>query len=215
MTLKFLNQSEAKLIAGKGVLSAIFGFICIISLFFEDKNFTVLAYSLGAISLLSGLVTLVSIINTKVRIHNFGLFHYEGLTTLLIGILILVFPQTAMHIFMDILGAIAVGIGLMQIALAFDLSNYKVKEGLFIYSGILTVLLGTILFNNPTSISAFINLLLGVFFTLVGGMVIRLAYERIKAKAKETSSSQIKASVQTSAIQASLSYAPLEQKKST
>ena len=210
MTLKFLNQPEVKIVAFKGVLSAIFGFICIITLFFEDKNFTILAYSLGVIALVSGLLTLVSIINSKIRLHNFGLFHYEGLTSLLLGILILIFPEKAIQIFMSILGGIAVGIGLMQIALAFDLSHYKVKEGLFIYSGILTVLLGTILFNNPGAISAFINLLLGVFFTVVGGMVIRMAVERLKAKTTSKQEEIVKAP--SPSIQPSLSYAPFEQK---
>jgi uncharacterized membrane protein HdeD (DUF308 family) len=99
-------------------------------------------------------------------------------------VLILGFPQTAISIFMSILGGIAMGIGLMQIALAFDLKTYKIKEGLLIYSGILTVLLGAILFSNPNSISHFVSILLGLFFTSVGTYLAYFSRKSMQKKEK-------------------------------
>jgi uncharacterized membrane protein HdeD (DUF308 family) len=180
MKLNFLNQSESRLVMLKGILCSLFGLICILTIFLRDKDFTILAYSLGIFALLSGLITLVSITKSKIALRNFALFHYEGIISFITGALILTFPETAIDLFMSILGSVAVGIGLMQIALAFDLKNYQVKEGLLIYSGILTVFLGTILFNNPGSISAFLNILLGVFFSVVGCYITYFAYQASK-----------------------------------
>jgi uncharacterized membrane protein HdeD (DUF308 family) len=211
MTLKYLTQSETKLIAIKGILSAIFGFTSIIALFFEDKNFLVLAYTLGVAAILSGLLTLLSVIHTNIRFRHFGLFHYEGLTSLIFGMGMLIFPSIAINIFMGLLGGVCAGLGLIQIALAFDLNTFKIKEGVLIYSGILTVLLGIILLNNPAAIAGFINLLLGVFFSIVGGYLIRITYKKIKPERKETP----KHSLKTPAIQSSFPYAsmPVEQQQ--
>jgi uncharacterized membrane protein HdeD (DUF308 family) len=211
MTLKYLTQSETKLIAIKGILSAIFGFTSIIALFFEDKNFLVLAYTLGVAAILSGLLTLLSVIHTNIRFRHFGLFHYEGLASLLFGMGMLIFPSIAINIFMGLLGGVCAGLGLIQIALAFDLNTFKIKEGVLIYSGILTVLLGIILLNNPAAIAGFINLLLGVFFSIVGGYLIRITYKKIKPERKETR----KHSLKTPAIQSSFPYAsmPVEQQQ--
>lgn len=210
MTLKWLNQSEAKLVAVKGILSAIFGFACIIALFFEDKNFLILAYTLGAVAAISGLLTLVSIINTRVRFRNFGLFHYEGVTSLLLGLWVLTFPHTAMNIFMSMLGGVCAGLGLVQIALAFDLNTYKIKEVILIFSGILTVLLGIILLNNPGAIAGFVNLVLGVFFSMAGGYIIRTTYKKIKAGDAKQQTQKVK----IPAVQTTFTYAsvPVEQK---
>jgi uncharacterized membrane protein HdeD (DUF308 family) len=211
MTLKYLTQSETKLIAIKGILSAIFGFTSIIALFFEDKNFLVLAYTLGVAAILSGLLTLLSVIHTNIRFRHFGLFHYEGLASLIFGMGMLIFPSIAINIFMGLLGGVCAGLGLIQIALAFDLNTFKIKEGVLIYSGILTVLLGIILLNNPAAIAGFINLLLGVFFSIVGGYLIRITYKKIKPERKETR----KHSLKTPAIQSSFPYAsmPVEQQQ--
>ncbi|MDO1445747.1 DUF308 domain-containing protein [Rhodocytophaga aerolata] len=213
MTLTVFNQSETKLVAVKGVLSTVFGLACIIALFFEDKNFTILAYTFGTATAISGLLTLLSIIHTKTEIRNFGLFHYEGLLSLLLGIWVLTFPAAAMNVFMGMLGGICAGMGLVQIALAFDLRSYTVKEGILIFSGIVTVLLGIILMNNPYAIAAFINLLLGVFFSAMGGRIIRSAYQKLKT----TLNVPPKQPVKTLSMQPTYSYAavPVEQQKSS
>lgn len=182
--LKLLNEIENKLIVIKGSLCAIFGLICIISIFLDNRNFTFLAYTLGIFTLVSGAITLLTIVNKKISLRHFALFHYEGIASFILGILILGFPQTAISIFMGILGGIAMGIGLMQIALAFDLQTLKIKEGVLIYSGILTVLLGAILFNNPDSISDFVSILLGVFFIVLGGYVSWSAWKHVKLRRK-------------------------------
>lgn len=182
--LKLLNEIENKLIAIKGSLCAVFGITCIISIFLDDKNFTFLALTLGTFSLVNGLITLLTIAHEKISFRHLSLFHYEGIASFIMGILILGFPQTAISVFMGILGGIAMGIGLMQIALAFDLHTYKIKEGVLIYSGILTVLLGAILFNNPDSISNFVSILLGVFFIVLGGYIGWSAWKHVKERRK-------------------------------
>jgi uncharacterized membrane protein HdeD (DUF308 family) len=211
MKLKFLNTSEAKLVAVKGVLSAIFGLVCILALFFEDKNFLILAYGLGAAASVSGLLTLVSIVNNKIRFRNFGLFHYEGLVSLLLGLGMLTFPYAAIDVFMILLGSVCAGLGLLQIALAFDLNTFKIKEGVLIYSGIFTVLLGVILLNNPGAIAGFINLMLGVFFSVAGGHLIRSTYLKLKSR-QQVEKKQV---LKTPALQTPVTYAsvPVEQQQ--
>jgi uncharacterized membrane protein HdeD (DUF308 family) len=184
--LKVLNEIENKLIAIKGSLCAIFGITCIISIFLDNRNFTFLAYTLGIFTLVSGMITLLTMVNQKISFRNFALFHYEGIASFILGMLILCFPQTAISVFMGILGGIAIGIGLLQIALAFDLHTYRVKEGLLLYSGILTVLLGTILFNNPDAISDFLSILLGVFFISLGSYISWSAWKHVRQQKKAT-----------------------------
>lgn len=183
--LRLLNKIESKLIVIKSLLCAIFGLVCIISIFLDDKNFTFLAYCLGIFTLVSGLITFLTIIKEKISFRHFSLFHYEGVASFMLGILILGFPQTAISVFMGILGGIAIGIGLMQIALAFDLHTYKIKESVLIYSGILTVLLGTILFNNPDAISGFLSILLGVFFIILGAYAGWSAWKHLQQKERK------------------------------
>ncbi|QHT69462.1 hypothetical protein GXP67_23865 [Rhodocytophaga rosea] len=184
--LQLLNEIENKLIAVKGSLCAIFGLTCIISIFLDNRNFTFLAYTLGIFTLVSGLISLLTIAKEKISFRHFALFHYEGIASFILGMLILGFRQTAISIFMGILGGIAVGIGLMQIALAFDIHTFKIKEGVLIYSGILTVLLGAILFNNPDSISEFVSILLGVFFIVLGGYVGWSAWKHARLQKKSS-----------------------------
>jgi uncharacterized membrane protein HdeD (DUF308 family) len=125
----------------------------------------------------------------------------------------LTFPFAAINIFMGLLGGICAGMGLIQIALAFDLNTFKIKEGVLIYSGILTVLLGVILLNNPDAIAGFVNLALGVFFSLAGGRIIRSTRKKLKA-------SQIKdqkQTIKTPSLQNTFTYAgmPVEQQQNT
>lgn len=195
--LKVLNEIENKLIAIKGSLCAIFGITCIISIFLDNRNFTFLAYTLGIFTLVSGLITLLTIAKEKISFRHFAIFHYEGIASFILGVLILSFPQTAISVFMGILGGIAISVGLMQIALAFDLHTYKVKEGVLIYSGILTVLLGTILFNNPDSISDFVSILLGVFFMALGSYVSWSAWKHVQQQKKSSAQATISETVPT------------------
>jgi predicted anti-sigma-YlaC factor YlaD len=75
------------------------------------------------------------------------------------------------------------------------------------------VLLGVILLNNPSAIAGFINLMLGVFFTVAGGHLIRSTYQKLKAQPQ----TEKKHVVKTPALQTSFTYAsmPVEQQQTT
>lgn len=179
MLLYSLNPAEKKLFITKSILSILFGLLCIGSVFMETENFILLAYGLGAVALLNGTFTILFLIYTRVSRCNITLFRSEGTLSLVIGILILLYPQLAIGLFMRVLGCLIGFMGMMQIILAFDLTNYRIREILLIYSGVLSILLGVILFRNPDSISSFVNVLLGGFFVVTGGYGCHFAYQAL------------------------------------
>jgi uncharacterized membrane protein HdeD (DUF308 family) len=170
------NRSENTLILIKGILCVALG---IISIVLRYEPFTSLAYYVALALLLNGLLSLIAMVYAG-NTFRIGIFHYEGLVSMVLGVVVLNFPEMAVAIFMHALGVFTVGTGLVMIALAFDLKNFRVKEDLLIYSGIMAVILGMIVFRNPASITEFINVIAGLALGITGSYTVHAAYKTLQ-----------------------------------
>lgn len=188
MSFKFIDihhKAEARLVMLKGVICAVFGIVCLLA---TDERYLLLTYSLGIAALLNGILSLSSVwYSVRTALRHFRLLQYEGVASVMIGVLLLCFPQTAITVIMGILGTILILMGVAQLLLFFDWERFVVREWLLLASGALTILLGVILFKNPYAISSFVTILLGLFFLITGAYVVYFMYRTIAAPASADS----------------------------
>ncbi len=150
---------------GNGVLAILFGSIAII---FPGITIIGLAYYFAITILLGGILLTVSSIRSRDIIPNWQLMLTEGIIGMLIGILILVRPQTATAFFIVIMGIWAMVIGLIFIISYFQLMLPPLLKPFYMFTGILSVIIGIVIIVNPFESTRIIVVLIGIYIIAYG-----------------------------------------------
>lgn len=160
-----------------GILMIVGGFSC---MFTPLLTFMQTGYFVVIMMVAFGIVSIIKAISYK----RFGINFVFGILSVILGIVMLVFPQSLLFAenVMLILAAIwFVLMGIVDIVTAVSVTK-KLGSGIWILQlilGILAVLIGIYSFFQPTLMALSLGVLIGIFFIetgftlLVGGIAIR------------------------------------------
>ena len=153
------------LVLAKGIFAIIFG---LIALFYPDITLYTLITFFGLFAIAGGLfLAVASVINAK---HNayWGFWLTEGLLDILIGIVIIAYPEITIKIFIIIFGVWALISGVMHLINARKLRGVLINKNVHIINGVIAVLFGILLLFNPFGGGIALTMLIGIFALIYG-----------------------------------------------
>ncbi len=135
------------LYAVRGVLGILFG---VLALIWPGKAVTVLVVLFGAFALVDGVFAMVAGFIASAFHDRWWAIALEGLAGIVIGVLTLVWPHITAQVLLYFIASWAIIIGILTIVAAVHLRRV-VREWVLIFNGLLSIILGILLFIFPNS----------------------------------------------------------------
>src|SRR5438067_2242423 len=159
-------------LALRGALAILFGILAII---WPGMTAVVLILMFGAYAFVDGIFALVAALRLAHQHGRSGPLLVEGILNLLIGIICFVWPRPALVALIYLIGAWAVISGITLIVAGLALIRLS-GEWLLVVSGVLSVLLGIVLFVQPAAGVIALSWWLGIYALLFGIMLLSAAF---------------------------------------
>ncbi|MDD2197992.1 MAG: DUF308 domain-containing protein [Bacteroidales bacterium] len=148
-----------------GILVLIFGFI---ALAFPNLAIKALAVYFALSILIGGIVLTTYAIQYRKLTPNWKARLAEGIISLILGIVIILNPESAAAFLMIIIGAWAAIIGLVFIGTFFARKTSQMIDVLNLTTGAISLVLGAIIMFNPFGSSRFVVILIGIYAIIYG-----------------------------------------------
>ena len=159
-------------LALRGVLAILFA---LVAFFMPGVTITALVLVFGAYAFVDGIFALVAGLRLAHRHGRSGGLLLEGILNILIGIICFLWPATALValVYLIAIWAIVTGVALVAAGLALiRLSG----EWLLVLGGVLSILLGLILFVTPAAGVVALSWWLGIYALFFGIMLLSVAF---------------------------------------
>jgi uncharacterized membrane protein HdeD (DUF308 family) len=134
--------------AVRGVLAIVFG---ILALVWPKSAITALVLLFGAFVLVDGIIAVVSGIQLREYFKYWWALLLEGLTGIVIAVLTFIWPQITALVLLYFIAAWAILTGIFEIVAALEFRNVMPGEWATFLAGLLSVVLGVILFVYPSA----------------------------------------------------------------
>jgi len=159
-------------LALRGAFAVLFA---ILAIFWPGMTAVALTILFGAYAFVDGIFALVAGLRLAHRHDHSGALLVEGVLNLLIGVVCFVWPASALValVYLIAIWAIATGVALVAAGLALIRIN---GELLLLLSGVLSILLGLILFSTPAAGVVALAWWLGIYALLFGITLLSVAF---------------------------------------
>jgi len=159
-------------LALRGAAAIIFG---IIALFWPPAAVAALVAVFGAYALVDGIFNLVAAVRAGREGQRWGALVFEGVVSLLVGVLTLFYPGVTALALVLFVGAWSLITGVAEIVAAIKLRRFIEGEWLLALSGILSVAFGILLFISPMIGAIAIAIWIGAYAVVFGALLVGLA----------------------------------------
>ena len=159
-------------LALRGVVAIVFG---IIAIFWPGITATVLVLWFGIYALVDGVFALVAGLRAARQHGRSGALLLEGILNILIGIIIFLMPGAALIVLIYLIALWAVVTGIALTAAGMALTRLS-GEWLLVASGLLSILLGIVLFVQPAVGVVALSWWLGAYALLFGIALVSAAF---------------------------------------
>lgn len=161
------------MLAVRGVIGIVFG---IAALIWPESAMLALVLLFGAFVMLDGIFAIAFSIASQGYFEHWWGILFEGLTGIIIGILTFVWPNITALILLYFISAWAVITGIFETVAAIKFRRVIPGEWTMIINGIISVLLGTLLFIFPAAGEVSIAWMIGIFAITAGIMELIFAF---------------------------------------
>jgi uncharacterized membrane protein HdeD (DUF308 family) len=165
----------------RGVFAILFG---ILALVWPKSAITALVLLFGAFVLVDGSVAVVSGIQLRKSFKYWWALLLEGLSGIAIGIMTFVWPNVAALALLYFIAAWAILTGIFEIVAALEFRNVIPGEWATFLSGLLSVILGIMLFVYPSAGAVGVIWTIAIYAIVFGGMEIVFAF-RLRGLGRE------------------------------
>ncbi|TCO07969.1 HdeD family acid-resistance protein [Natronoflexus pectinivorans] len=163
MTRIIIQQKKPSLLTG--IIAMLFGLILLL---FPTLTIVTFALIFGIAVLLGGATTIASALKVRDTGYSYKRKLTEGIIAALLGILILIQPETAAALFVTIIGIWAILIGAIFIWSFYKISKAGFTGKLSLLFGILSLIMGAVLIFNPFESSRMIVVFIGIYSLVYG-----------------------------------------------
>jgi len=176
-------------LALRGAAAIVFG---IIALFWPPAAVAALVAVFGAYALVDGILNLVAAVRAGRSGQRWGALVFEGIVSVLVGILTLFFPAVTALALVLFVAAWSLVTGVAEVVAAIKLRKVIEGEWLLALSGILSVAFGVLLFISPLFGAIAIAIWIGAYSVGFGALLVGLAL-RLRSWASRQQQPQIPA----------------------
>ncbi|MFH0757198.1 MAG: DUF308 domain-containing protein [Bacteroidota bacterium] len=156
-----------------GLIAILFGFFL---LFFDTDLIKFLMIYIGIGGAVVGAILLIAAIRNIKKDKHAGMLLFESILTLVIGLILVLFPSFSLKFFLIIIGVWAVILGIVQLAILINIKEKLASKNILLFNGILTMVLGVMLFFDPVTTAGFLLKILGVFAIIFGILMIYFGF---------------------------------------
>jgi uncharacterized membrane protein HdeD (DUF308 family) len=178
------------LFAVRGVLAIVFG---VLALIWPGSAMLALVLVFGAFALADGIFAVAAAIASRSYFRRWWAVLLEGLAGIIIGILTFFWPNITALVLLYFIAAWAVITGIFEIAAAIEFRHVIPGEWTMVLNGLLSVLLGVLLFVFPAAGAVGLVWLIGIYAIAAGIVLLILAFRMRglgqKLEPKQTSTS--------------------------
>lgn len=156
-----------------GLLAIFFGAL---ALFATEALMLSISMYFGLLVLIGGILLLLGAWDRQRKQGNYSMMLTEGIVSVVLGILIMIFPGQTVKLFFIFIGIWALLLGLFKIYLAVVLkgmSNYRL---MFIFGGILLFVIGLVMLLDPAYVAGLILQIIGVVFVILGMLLVYFSF---------------------------------------
>ena len=160
-------------VALRGVLAVLFG---VIALFFPQIAVTALVTVFGVYALIDGVLAIVAARRAAEEHRDWGIFALEGVAGVLFAVACLLAPFLVAAVLVTIVAFWAVVTGVLEIVAAVRLRREIETEWLLGLAGVLSVIVGVLLFIFPVGGALTFATIIGAYSLIFGITLIALAF---------------------------------------
>lgn len=153
----------------RGIIAILFG---VLALFWPGLTLELLVFLFAFYALFDGIIAIIAAISSMAHHKEWWTFLLEGIVGLAVGIIVLVWPEVTLVVLIYLIAAWAVVTGIMEFIAAFSPifdTGTKILIGL---AGILSAVLGFIIFFYPITGILVVTWLIGIYALLFGILLI-------------------------------------------
>jgi len=148
----------------------------LIAIFFDTDLIRALLIYIGIGGAAVGVILLLAALRNIKKDKHAGMLLFESILTVIIGLVFLLFPSFSMKFILVIIGVWAVILGVVQLAILVNIKEKFPSKNILLFNGILTTVLGVMLFFDPVTTAGFLLKLLGVFAIIFGILMIYFGF---------------------------------------
>ncbi len=152
----------------RGVLAVVFGFLALI---WPQPAITVLVTLFGAFVLVDGIFTLITGFTSSAFNDRWWALLLEGVAGIVVGLLTLFWPGITAQVLVYFMAAWAIVIGILEIVAGIHFRRV-VREWSLLLGGLLSIILGVLLFVFPSSGEIALVWLIALFAIVHGTFLI-------------------------------------------
>jgi uncharacterized membrane protein HdeD (DUF308 family) len=159
-------------LALRGAAAIIFG---LIALFWPPAAVAALVAVFGAYALVDVIFNLIAAVRAGRSGQQWGALVFEGIVSLLVGVLTLFFPSVTALALVLFVAAWSLITGVAEVVAAIKLRRHIQGEWLLALSGILSIAFGILLFISPMIGAIAIAIWIGAYAVVFGALLVGLA----------------------------------------
>lgn len=152
-----------------GLLAILFGGI---ALFATEATMLSISMYFGLLVLIGGILLVIGAYDLNRKKKSYTLMFTEGIISVLLGSLIIVFPGETLKIFFVFIGIWALLLGIFKLYLAVVIKEMTGLRYSLIIGGILLFAIGLLLLLDPNYVVGMILKIIGVVFILIGMILV-------------------------------------------
>ena len=160
-------------LAVNGIISILFGLLLMLCT--EAFIKTVVIY-IGIFFLLMGIGLLITSVRNINKDKAVAMILFESIISLVVGTILIIFPGTSLSIFLIMFGTWAIIIGIIQLVILVNIKGALANKNGLLLNGLLTIVLGVILFFNPFAWAIIIVKIVGAFAVVFGLLMIYFSF---------------------------------------
>jgi len=163
-----------------GLLAIFFGAL---ALFATEALMLSISMYFGLLILIGGIMLLIGAIDKQRKQKEYSLMMTEAVISIILGILIMIFPGKTLQIFFIFIGIWSLLLGLFKIYLGIIARQMKEFRAMLVIGGIVLFAIGLLLLLDPAYVVGFVLKVVGAIFVLLGMILVYYSFTVRKRKA--------------------------------
>ena len=156
-----------------GLIAVLFGALAV---FATNEMLESIQIYFGLLIVIGGLMLLFGAYDKYKKDRSFSIMLTEGIVSVLLGALIMLFPEQSLRIFLIFIGIWAVLLGLFKIFIAISIRDMDSFKYVLIIGGILLFGIGLLLLLDPTYVAGAVLKIIGAVFVVLGMILIYYSF---------------------------------------
>jgi len=157
-----------------GLIAILFG---LLALFVPVSTIVTLTLYFGLVLIIGGAIMFYFSFKYMKAQKNYLLLMAEAILAIILGAIIVFYPQGSLQIFLILVGVWASVIGLLQIIISVQMKKKVANHGLFTINGVITLVFGLLLFFDPMGTIKALFMVIGVMALVAGLLLVYLAFK--------------------------------------